>query len=133
MTRAFLDTSVLIRYFVEDDVPRALAAAELIEGAARLVVSTGVVLETIHVLRTDYGLDNPVLAGLLIRFLSRSNVVVADADKAGLIGALLWRQGASARRLSDAIVVTAAEKADVDFIATFDEKMAAPRVAVRLL
>ena len=33
------------------------------------MVSTGVILETIHVLRTDDRFDNPFLADLLIRFL----------------------------------------------------------------
>ena len=129
----FCDTSVLIRYFAEDDLPRALAASTLFDSDTQLVVSTGVILETIHVLRTQYGVANPVLSELLVRLLSRRNVTVSDADKSGLIGALYWAQGVSARRISDAIVVAAAQQAGVEAIATFDDKMASPTVPVRML
>jgi len=129
----FCDTSVLIRYFAEDDIPRALAASTLFDSETQLVVSTGVILETVHVLRTQYGFANPVLSELLVRFLSRRNVTVSDAEKSGLIGALYWTQGVSARRISDAIVVAAAQRAGAEAIATFDEKMASPTVPVRML
>ena len=133
MTTVFCDTSVLIRYFAEDDVPRALAAATLIDGDADLVISTGVILEAVHVLRTDFGFDNPALAEVLIAFLSRSNVRLSDADKDDVIAALSWTQGSSARRISDAMVATAAERSGADFIATFDEKMTSRTLQVRML
>lgn len=133
MTAVFCDTSVLIRYFAEDDIPRAAAAAALIDSDATLVISTGVVLETIHVLRTDYAVANPVLATMLVALLSRANVQVTDADKSGLIAAIYWTQSVSSRRIMDAIIATAAEQARVDFIATFDEKMRSPLVPVRML
>ncbi len=133
MTRVFCDTSILIRYFVEDDIPRAVAAADLIESDADLTVSTGVLLETVHVLRTEHGFADPALANLLGGFLSRTNVDVADADKIGLIGALQWTELVSARRIADAIVVAAAKRAGVDAIVTFDEKMRSPSVPIRLL
>lgn len=133
MSRAFLDTSVLIRYFAEDDIPRAVAAAELIDSATTLVVSTGVIIETVHVLRTEHRLGNPALAEVLVGFLRRPNVELSDADKSGVIAALHWSQGVSARRITDAIVAGAAETARADFIATFDEKMASPTTPVRML
>lgn len=133
MGRVFVDTSVLTRYFAEDDVPRALAAAQLIESDAQLVISTSVLIELIHSLRTQQTMTNPQLGGLLIRFLSRSNVVLVDADKAGVISALFWTQNSSARRIPDAIISAAARHAEVDFIATFDERLRSPSVPVRLL
>lgn len=133
MKRVFCDTSVLIRYFAEDDIPRAVAAATLIDSDATLVVSTGVILETVHVLRGEHGFGNPDLVAVLVRFLSRSNVELADADKIGLIGALHWTQAFSARRIPDAVLVAAAQRASVEMIATFDEKMSSPSVPVRLL
>jgi len=133
VTAVFCDTSVLIRYFAEDDIPRAAAAAALIDSDATLVISTGVVLETIHVLRTDYAVANPVLAAMLVALLSRANVQVTDDDKSGLIAAIYWTQSVSSRRIMDAIIATAAEQAKVDFIATFDAKMRSPIVPVRML
>ena len=49
--RVFLDTSVLIRYLAADDPPRAVAAARLIDSETMVVVSTGSILETVHVMR----------------------------------------------------------------------------------
>jgi predicted nucleic acid-binding protein len=133
MRSVFLDTSVLIRYFAEDDVPRAAAAAEIIDSSNRLAVSTGVVVEALHVLRTDFHFDNPGLAALLIQFLSRANVELVDADKAGVLRAIATTQGSSARRIPDAIIATAAAQASVDYIATFDETLRTPLVQVRML
>ena len=133
MRRAFVDTSVLKRYFTEDDVPRALAAAQLVESDVELVISTSVLIELIHSLRTQQSMTNPQLGGLLVRFLSRPNVELVDADKADVISALFWTQNSSARRIPDAIISAAAHHAEVDFIATFDEKLRSPSVPVRLL
>jgi predicted nucleic acid-binding protein len=133
VTAVFCDTSVLIRYFAEDDVPRALAAARLIDGESELQVSTGVILETIHVLRGDFGFANPRLADVLMRFLGKPNVRLVDADKAGVIGALAWSQNSSARRVADAVLARAAAQAGADYVATFDERLRSPDVQVRML
>ncbi len=131
--RAFCDTSVLIRYFVGDDPPRAFAAAGLIESATQLVVSTGVLIELLHALRTKHGMQNPGLGEMLIGFLSRPNVELVDADKDVVLAALFWTQNSSARRVPDAILIAAAYHAGADFIATFDEKMTSPTIPVRML
>lgn len=133
MQRVFIDTSVLTRYFAEDDVPRASAAAKLVDSDWELVLSTSVLIELIHSLRTQQAMSSPHLGGLLIRFLSRPNVTLSDATKGDVIGALLWTQNSSARRIPDAIISAAADHAGVDFIATFDEKLKSPSLPVRLL
>jgi predicted nucleic acid-binding protein len=132
--RVFCDTSVLIRYWAADDPPRALAAAELMErDDVEVVISTAVLLEAIHALRTAYDVPNPAAATLLIDFLSRANVRLADADAPLVIEALRWTMDRSARRIPDAILGAAAEHADCDAIATFDAKLASPSVPVRML
>lgn len=133
MPRIFVDTSVLTRYFAEDDVPRALAAAQLVESDVKLVISTSVLIELIHSLRTQEAMTNPQLGELMVAFLSRANVELADADKAGVIGAIFWAQNSSARRIPDAIISAAARHAGADLIATFDERFSSPSVPVRLL
>ena len=86
MTRVFLDTSVLIRYLASDDPARAYALASLIDGEDTVVISTGSVIETLHVMRTDYGVRNPHLGRALIKLLSKRNVLLADADAAAVGG-----------------------------------------------
>lgn len=133
MARIFCDSGVLIRYFVDDDPPRSLAAARLVDGDDELVTSTSVLLESVHVLRRDYGLGNPELASGLIRFLSRVDVTLSDADQAATIAALDWSQRTSARRIPDALIAAAAEHARCDVIATFDESFRSPSVPIRLI
>jgi predicted nucleic acid-binding protein len=131
--RVFCDSSVLIRYFAEDDPPRTAAAVALIDSDATLVISTGVLQEVVHSLRTQYGVSNPLLAEGLVAFLTRDRVELSDADLAGAVEALRWTMRVSARRIPDAIIAAAAERARCDIIATFDEAFASPSVPVRLI
>jgi predicted nucleic acid-binding protein len=131
--RVFCDTGVLIRYIAEDDIPRAIAALDLIESDATLVLSTGVLFETVHTLRTQFGVANPALGEGMIRFLSRANVELSDADPAAVVAGIQSSLNLSARRIGDAILAAAAEQAGCDWIATFDEAFASPTVPSRLL
>jgi predicted nucleic acid-binding protein len=131
--RVFLDSSVLIRYLADDDPPRALAASRLVESGRILVLSSVVLLEALHWLRTGLGHANPELARALIAFLSRANVELVDADRAHVVAALEWSLASSARRIPDAILASTASQARCDWIATFDEAFASPTVPSRLI
>jgi predicted nucleic acid-binding protein len=131
--RVFLDSSVLVRYLSEDDPPRAVAAAALIDGDGNVVVSGVVLIETIHVLRTDLGHENPELGRVLMRFLTRENVEVVDADRAHLVAAISRSLDVSARRIADSVIAATAEHAACDWIATFDEAFRSPTVPARLI
>ena len=131
--RVFCDASVLVRYFAEDDPPRALAAARLIDGDATIVVSSVALIEVVHVLRTERQIENPELAEGLIRFLRRSNVELADANAVEVVEALRATAGLSARRIPDALIGAAAERASCDWIAAFDRDFRSPTVPVRLI
>lgn len=131
--RVFCDTGVLVRYFIDDDPPRSFAAATLVDSDHTLIVSTAVLLELVHALRTDYRIANPDLGVGLVRFLSRANVELSDADQAATIAAIDWSRRVSARRIPDAIIAAAAAYARSDIIATFDESFRSPSVPVRLI
>jgi predicted nucleic acid-binding protein len=131
--RVFCDTGILVRYFADDDPPRALAAARLIDGDDTLVVSTAVLIEVAHVLRTQHGRGNPDIADALVAFLTKRGVELSDADQAQVVAALQWSARVSARRIPDALISAAAERARCDLIATFDERMTALAVPVRML
>jgi predicted nucleic acid-binding protein len=131
--RVFVDTSVLIRYFAEDDIPRTAAAAALLDGGSTVVISTGVILETLHVLRKDFGFQNPRLADLLTTLLTYAAVELADADQTTLAQAIAATRGVSARHISDAVIAAAAISARCDWIASFDEQFVASQVPVRLI
>jgi predicted nucleic acid-binding protein len=131
--RVFCDTGILVRYFADDDPPRALAAARLIDGDDTLVISTAVLLEVAHVLRTQHGQTNPDISEALVEFLTKRRVELTDADQMQAVAALRWSARVSARRIPDAIMGAAARHAEVDYIATFDESLRSPLVPVRLL
>lgn len=131
--RVFCDSGVIVRYFVGDDPARSLAAARLIDGDDTVVVSTAVLLEAIHVLRGEYQVPNPELGAGLIRFLSRADVELLDADQESAIAGIGWSLRHSARRIPDALVAAAAEFARCDVIATFDESFRSPSVPVRMI
>jgi predicted nucleic acid-binding protein len=130
--RVFIDASVLVRYLADDDPPRALAAARLIESGARLVISTAALLEVVHLLR-GLGATNPELGEALTRFLTLEQVELVDADQPATVAAIKWTLRGSARRIPDAIIAAAAEYAGCEVIASFDERMTSPTVPVRLL
>jgi predicted nucleic acid-binding protein len=131
--RVFLDASVLVRYLAEDDPPRALAASTLIDGPSDLVVSTAVLVEAVHVLRTEHGIPNPWLAEALIRFLDRVDVELVDADRIAALQGIRSTVGRSARRIPDALIAAAAARAGCDWIAAFDRDFRSPTVPVRLI
>ena len=130
--RVFCDTGILVRYFADDDPPRALAAARLIDGGDTLVISTAVLIEVVHVLRTQHGRANPEIAGALIEFLTKRGVELIDADLPEAVAALRWSARLPARRVPDALISAAANHARCDLIATFDERMSTVDVPVRL-
>jgi len=131
--RVFVDSSVLVRYLAGDDPPRAFAAASLIDGDDTVVVSTGVLFETIHTMRTEYRSSNPGLGEAMIALLTKENVELADADLGRLVASIERTLTQSARRTPDAILAAAAEQAACAWIATFDEGFASPTVPARLL
>lgn len=133
MARIFCDSSVLLRYFVGDDPARSLAAARLVDGDDTLVVSTAVLLEVVHGLRTHYGIANPDIAQGLIRFLGQPSVELVDADRESTMAALQRTLRSSARRIPDALLAAAADHAGCAWIATFDEAFRSPTVPVRML
>ena len=100
---------------------------------AAVVLSTGVILEAVHVLRTQLGVKNPGLGQGLIKFLSRHNVSLADADAGAVVAGIERTLSRSERRIPDAILAAAAEQAGCDWIATFDEAFTSPTVPSRLI
>ena len=130
--RVFIDSSVLVRSLADDDPARALASVRLLDSDATLVLSTGVLLETVHALRDD-GETNPRIAMALLALLTRDNVELVDADQAAAVAAIRWTVRVSARRIPDAIIAAAAERAGCDWIATFDERLTSPTVPVRAI
>jgi predicted nucleic-acid-binding protein len=97
-----LDTNVVVRYLVGDDVEQTRRAAALIDDHQSEsnpgFISTVVLAETLWVLERVYGLSHKRLAEVLESLLQADALVIeaeADAFSDAFIGALARRAGCS--------------------------------------
>jgi predicted nucleic-acid-binding protein len=118
--RIAVDTNVLVRFLAWDEEDQAAAAAQAIEAADAVVISTIVLCETVWVLRRAYKLPHPEIAATL-RALIESKPVEVDrpAAEAGL--ALLERGG----DFADGVILSDAERARAASLVTFNQALGA--------
>lgn len=129
-----LDTSALLRYLTNDDPPLARQVADLVEGPQPVAISSLVLLEAAHTLRSaHYGLDNPAVADAFIELLAHDNVVLTDLPSDLASAAIAAVRHLSARHVADALVAAAARHAGVSELVTNDRKFASQLVPVRQL
>ena len=111
-----VDTNVVVRYLVEDDVAQTDRAEVVLRSGAVLVPKT-VILETAWVLRTRYRFDRGAIAGGLGRLFGLPGVTVEQPE--AVARALeLYEQGFD---LGDALHLASSRRADA--FATFDHAL----------
>ena len=111
-----VDTNVVVRYLVEDDVAQTDRAEAVLRSGAVLVPKT-VLLEAAWVLRTGYGFDRSAIGGGLRRLIGLPGVEVED--RAAVARAFAWfDQGLD---LADALHLASSGRASA--FATFDRTL----------
>ena len=126
--RVALDSNVLVRYLAWDDENQARRAADLIEKADVVLISTMVLCEVVWVLRRAYKLGHAeVAAALRDLLISRDVETERPAAEAGL--AALRRGG----DFADGVILFEAERGKADRLATFDRAFAAGAASKTLL
>jgi predicted nucleic-acid-binding protein len=114
-----VDTSVLVRYLIWDDASQAAEAAEAIEQADSVVVSTIVLCELVWVLKRAYRIVATDIADAIRRLIDIRGV---DLDRpavdAGL--AMLTRGG----DFADGVIQFDATRARCQRVVTFDQNFA---------
>ena len=127
-----VDTSVVVRYLVGTPASQARRAAALIDDdATEIGISTVVLAECAHVLRSQYEVEQRAIIDALIDLIQRENVRLLGG-RADLVVELLVRaRGLPARPIPDALVVAAALEADALPLATFDRDQRRYGVATR--
>ncbi|HEX5795223.1 MAG TPA: type II toxin-antitoxin system VapC family toxin [Geminicoccaceae bacterium] len=108
-----VDTNVLVRFLVEDDVRQTDRAEAVLRSGAVLVPNT-VLLETAWVLRTSYGFDRAAIADGITSLLGLPGV--GPEDRATAVQALAWY----AQGLDFADALHLATSAQAEAFATFD-------------
>jgi predicted nucleic-acid-binding protein len=111
-----VDTNVLVRYLVEDDVVQTDRAEAVLRSGAVIVPNT-VLLETEWVLRTSYRFDRPAIAGGINKLLGLPGVQAEDGAMAGQ--ALAWY----AQGLDFADALHLASSGQAEAFATFDRAL----------
>ena len=119
-----IDTNVLVRYLVLDNLEQAEAARELLEGLTPEqpgFICREVILEVVWVLERTYGFSRDQIADVLLE-LAATDTLVIEAAEDVVSAAEIYRQGGT--DFSDLMILAAAINAGAGPLYTFDRKFA---------
>jgi len=127
-----LDTNVLVRYLVRDDLRQAEDARTLLESLTSErpgYVCREVTVELVWVLERAYGLPRKRIATVLEGLVATDGLVIEQADDVARAALRYRTVGAG---FSDLMILAAAERSGVHPLYTFDQR-AAQLEGVKLL
>lgn len=127
-----IDTSILVRFLVQDDPTQAAAARSLLDRCSIRdpgFIGREVLIETVWVLERAYRQPPPAIASAVLGLLEAEELIIEEAIDA-TAAALAYAQGAG--DFADHMAATAATRAGCATLYTFDRK-AARHNAVTLL
>lgn len=127
-----VDTSVVVRYLIGAPAAQARRAAALIDGPAEIGLPLVALIETAHVLRTQYGLERADVIDVLIELLTRENIHLLGLANADALSALVRARSLPGSPLPDAMIVAQARSADALPLHTFDREMARHGIPVEV-
>ena len=119
-----LDTNVLTRYLVRDDLKQSEAARALLESLTAErpgYVCREVTVELAWVLERAYGYSRDQIATVLEELAATEGLVIEAADDVAR-AALRYRAGGAG--FSDLMILAAAERSGAHPLYTFDQKTA---------
>jgi len=126
-----VDSSVVVRYLVGTPVEQADRARAVMEESPQVGIPIVVLLESAHVLRTQYGVERRDVLDTLVDLLTRENIHVLGPDKGTVVEALVRARGLPGTPLPDAIVVATVRDADSVPLYTFDRDLARHGIPTR--
>ena len=126
---ALLDTSVVVRYFMQDQPYHALASTRVVESEDRLLVSDVAIAEVAHVLMSTYRLPRGLVVDQLVAFLRRDNVDTLNIPKTLTLAALAKCRPSGRVSIPDALIWAAA-RAEDEPVYTFDRRFPSEGVTV---
>jgi predicted nucleic acid-binding protein len=116
-----VDTSVIVRYLVGSPADQAERAGRLIDGPDDLGVSIIALVETAHVLRTQYAGSRAAVATQLIDFVTREDVITLELSKADVLEALVRARALPSGPIPDALIAAASRSGGALPIYSFDQ------------
>jgi len=118
-----VDTSVIVRYLVGTPVDQAARAANLVDSDQELGVSIVALVETAHVLRTQYGVPRADLVDTLIDLVTRDNLITLELSKPDVLEALVAARSFPSAPIPDALIVAASRSGGAVPVYTFDRDL----------
>ena len=119
-----IDTNVLVRYLVRDDVRQADAARELLDGLSverPAFICREVMVETVWVLERSYRFAREQIAIVVNGLVTAETLVVESADAVSRSAARYLQGGAG---FADLMIAEAADRAEAWPLFTFDRRLA---------
>jgi predicted nucleic acid-binding protein len=116
-----IDTSVVVRYLVGTPVEQARRVTALIDGGAEVAIPVLVLVETAHVLRTQYDLSRADILDVLVELLTRTNVTTLGLSRAEALAALVRARQLPGSPLPDALIAATARSFAALPLYTFDD------------
>ncbi len=129
--QGFLDTSVVVRYLVNDDQRLTEQAQRIIVSDTELSLTDATLAEIAHMLTRVYGIPRAAVVDELILLIRRPNMRLHGLDLALTIQALQFCRPSGRVSFADALLWASARSAGAPIIYTFDERFPADGLAIR--
>lgn len=128
---AFLDTSYVVRYLVNDPPDMAEKAAQVIDSEETLLFSEMAILETAYVLTSVYSIPREVVVDSLIDLIQRANLRLPNLPKAGVLEALRLCRNSARVSFTDALIWAQAVAMGAERIYSFDRRFPSQGVTIQ--
>lgn len=125
-----VDSSIVVRYLVGTPAAQARRAAAVMDGDESVGIPVVVLLETAHVLRTQYGVSRADVVEALIELTTRENLDVLGLAKGTAVEGLVRARALPGSPLPDALVAATVREADAFPLYSFDRELARHGVPV---
>ena len=126
---ALLDTSVVVRYFMQDQPHLGSASTRVVEGEDQLLVSDVAIAEVAHVLMSTYRVPRERVVDQIVAFLRRDNVGTLNIPKEVVLAALAKCRPSGRVSIPDALIWAAARSEALP-VYTFDRRFPTEEVTV---
>lgn len=118
-----VDTSVIVRYLVGAPAAQAKRASTVMDGSVEIGIPLVAIMETAHVLRTQYGILREDIVDVLIELLTRQNVTTRGLPNSHALAALVKARSLPGNPIPDAFIAATASWARALPLYTFDEDL----------
>lgn len=118
-----VDTSVVVRYLVGTPAGQAKRAAALLDGEQEIGIPVVALVETAHVLRTQYDVERSDVIDVLIELLTREDVQLLGLPKSDALAAMVRARSLPGGPIPDALIAATAAWAGALPLYTFDAQL----------